>query len=207
MLRVDIPKHAFMVRLDLHLFDVTSQDSAISAFAMVVLATIALAAGCIPARAVKQVEASLPVVEFASFADRVSQSLYRDRALAMLSLCFAGLASILCAIGVFGLTSYSIAGRTKEIGVRKVLGASIPEIVNMISWDFLKWVLAANVFAWPVAWFAMNRWLLDFSYRIKINLWMFVVSGTLTLMIALLTVGCQALRAATANPVESLKYE
>ncbi|MFQ5639597.1 MAG: ABC transporter permease [bacterium] len=97
--------------------------------------------------------------------------------------------------------------RTKEIGVRKVLGATVTNIVNLLSKDFVKLVLVANFIAWPVAWWAMNRWLENFAYRIEVSWWVFALAGGLALGIALLTVSTQAIKAALANPVESLRYE
>ena len=97
--------------------------------------------------------------------------------------------------------------RHKEIGIRKVLGADVFRIVIFLSRDFSKSVLFANVFAWPVAYFAISRWLQDYAYRVNIGFWMFLAAGLSVLSIALLTVGYQAVRAALANPVDTLKYE
>jgi putative ABC transport system permease protein len=120
---------------------------------------------------------------------------------------FTFLAIIISCLGLLGLASFTNLQRTKEIGIRKVLGASVPGIVSMLSVDFTKWVLLANIIAWPVAYYFMNKWLEDFAYRIEISWWMFVLSGGIVLVIALATVSVQAIKAATANPVESLKYE
>jgi len=109
--------------------------------------------------------------------------------------------------GLLGLSVFSIEQRTKEIGVRKVLGATVTNVTTLLSKDFVKLVLLANVIAWPVAWVAMNRWLQNFAYRIEISWWIFALAGGLALLVALLTVGTQAIRAALANPVESLRYE
>ena len=100
-----------------------------------------------------------------------------------------------------------IRDSTKEIGVRKVLGASISNITFNLSKNFLMLVVLANIIAWPVAWYFMNRWLEDFAYRIEIGWWMFILSGGIVLLIALFTISWQAIRAATANPVEALRYE
>ena len=108
---------------------------------------------------------------------------------------------------MLGLSSYLAEQRTKEIGIRKVIGASGPEIVGLLSREFTKWVLAANLIAWPVAYFVMQRWLRGFAYRAEIGVGIFLLSGLLALLIALLTVSYQAIRAALANPVESLRYE
>jgi putative ABC transport system permease protein len=120
---------------------------------------------------------------------------------------FAALAIALSCLGLFGMAVFSIERRTKEIGVRKVLGASVSGVVTLLSKDFVKLVLIANLFAWPVAWYAMNKWLQDFAYRIELGWWTFALAGGVALLIALLTVSTQAIRAALANPVEALRYE
>ena len=120
---------------------------------------------------------------------------------------FAFLAILLACLGLFGLAAFTTVQRTKEIGVRKVLGASVASIVTLLSKDFLKLVLLANIVAWPLAWWAMHRWLQDFAYRIAINWWVFALAGVVALLIALLTVSFQALKAAVANPVNSLRTE
>ena len=109
--------------------------------------------------------------------------------------------------GLFGLTLLTVARRTKEIAIRKVNGASISSIVFLLSKQFAFLVLLSNIIAWPIAWYAMNRWLQNFAYRIDIGWWMFVLAGLLALVIALLTVSYQAVKAARANPVNSLRYE
>ena len=103
--------------------------------------------------------------------------------------------------------TYAAEQRIREIGIRKVLGASVSGIVTMLSKDFIKLVLIASVLAIPVAWWMMNNWLSDFAYRTKIYWWIFVVAGVLALLVALLTVGLKALKAAIANPVKSLRTE
>ncbi|MFQ5631528.1 MAG: ABC transporter permease, partial [bacterium] len=117
------------------------------------------------------------------------------------------LAILVACLGLFGLVVFAAEQRTKEIGIRKVLGATMANVTALLSKDFIKLVLLANLLAWPVAWFAMNKWLQNFAYRIEISWWVFVLAGGLALVIALLTVSTQAIRAALANPVESLRYE
>jgi len=119
----------------------------------------------------------------------------------------ATLAIFVAGLGLFGLAAFMAEQRTKEIGVRKVLGASVAGIVGLLSKDFIKLVLIANVVAWPVAYFAMNRWLQNFAYRLDLGWWVFALAGGLALVIALLTVSTQAIKAALANPVEALRYE
>ena len=110
-------------------------------------------------------------------------------------------------LGLFGLATFTAEQRAKEIGVRKVLGASIPGIVVLLSKDFAKLIVWALVISAPIAYFAMSDWLQRFAYRIEISWWVFALAGGLALGIALLTVSTQAIRAALANPVESLRYE
>lgn len=120
---------------------------------------------------------------------------------------FSVLAIFIASLGLFGLASFTTEQRTKEIGVRKVLGASIPGIVFMLSKEFAKWVLVANVIAWPLAYYLMNAWLQNFAYRVSVGMWVLVLAGGASLAIAVITVSYQSLRAARANPVESLRYQ
>ena len=120
---------------------------------------------------------------------------------------FAILAILIACLGLFGLASFSAEQRTKEIGVRKVLGATVGNLLFLMSKEFTKWVIIANLIAWPLAYYLMKTWLADFAYRINIGLGTFLLSGLLTLVIALLTVSYQSVKAALANPVDSIKYE
>ncbi len=120
---------------------------------------------------------------------------------------FSALAIGIAGLGLFGLAAYVAEQRTKEVGVRKVLGASLAGIVSLLSKDFVKLVLLADLIAWPAAYFAMNRWLQDFAYRVELGAWMFALAGGIALFIALLTVSTQAIKAGLANPVEALRYE
>jgi putative ABC transport system permease protein len=120
---------------------------------------------------------------------------------------FTFLAIFIACLGLFGLASFTAERKTKEIGIRRVLGASVANIVNLISKEFVTLILVANFIAWPIAYFAMNKWLQNFAYRIDIGWWMFALTGGLALLIAFLTVSTQALKAALANPVEALRYE
>lgn len=120
---------------------------------------------------------------------------------------FSLLTILVACLGLFGLTAYITSQRKKEIGIRKVLGASIANIVRMISNSFVKLILIASLLATPVAWFIMNKWLQDFAYRIEISGWTFVIAGIAGITIALITVSFQAIKAAIANPVKSLRTE
>lgn len=122
-------------------------------------------------------------------------------------LTFTILAIFIACLGLFGLVAFAAEQRTKEIGVRKVLGASVASIVALLSRDFLKLVLIAVVIASPVAWYAMHQWLQNFAYTIELSWWLFALAGLLTTIIALLTVGLQSIRAALVNPVKSLRSE
>jgi putative ABC transport system permease protein len=117
------------------------------------------------------------------------------------------LAILIACLGLFGLASFTTLRRTKEIGIRKVLGASVSGIIILLSKDFLKWVLVANLIAWPLSYFAMNKWLQNFAYRTDIGLSIFLLAAVLVFAIALLTIIFQAIKAALANPVDSLRYE
>ncbi|HEX5152687.1 MAG TPA: ABC transporter permease [Parafilimonas sp.] len=120
---------------------------------------------------------------------------------------FSILTIFVACLGLFGLVTYTAEQRTKEIGIRKVLGASVTQVAQMLSKDFLKLVLIASVIAFPAAWWAMNKWLQSFAYRINISWWIFVIAGVAALSIALITVSFQAIKAALQNPVESLRTE
>ena len=120
---------------------------------------------------------------------------------------FATLAIFVGCLGLFGLAAFTAEQRTKEIGIRKVLGASISGIALMMSKEFIMWVVVANILAWPIAWYVMSQWLQGFAYQTSMTLWTFALSAVLALVVALLTVSYQAIKAARANPVEALKYE
>jgi len=117
------------------------------------------------------------------------------------------LAIFIASLGVFGLVSFKVEQRTKEIGIRKILGASASKIILLLSGDFVRLVLIANVIAWPVSYFVMNRWLQDYAYRIGIGWQAFVISAILALAVALLTVSYQSIKAAVANPAKALRHE
>ena len=124
-----------------------------------------------------------------------------------ISLIFSALAIFIACLGLFGLVTYAAEQRTKEIGIRKVLGAAIPDIVGLLSRDFVKLIIISLCIASPIAWWMMNRWLQDFAYRTNISWWIFVVTGLLVLMIALVTSIFQTIKAAVSNPVKSLRAE
>lgn len=143
-----------------------------------------------------------------SFLDDDYRRLYEaDNRLLEIVGIIAVIAILIACMGLYGLGVFSAGQRTKEIGIRKVLGASVAEITLMLAAEFTAWVALANILAWPLAWYMMNRWLEDFAYRVSISPWTFPAAGILALVIAILTVGYRAFRAAAADPVQSLRYE
>ena len=152
---------------------------------------------------------NLPAVPFEyQFLDEVVQSQYEsEETLGNIINSFTLMAILISSLGLFGLASFSAEQRSKEIGIRKVLGASVSGIVQLLSKDFMKLVLVSFVIATPIAWWAMNKWLSAFVYRTTISWWMFALAGFIAILIALITVSFQAIRAAIANPTKSLKTE
>jgi len=143
-----------------------------------------------------------------SFLDEDFQKNYEaENRLASIVGYFTAIAILISCLGLFGLATFSAEQRTKEIGVRKVLGASITGIVALLSKDFLKLVAISIVVASPIAWWVMHKWLQDFAYRINIGWMVFALTTVLALAIALITISFQAIRAAIANPVKSLRTE
>jgi len=142
------------------------------------------------------------------FLDQAVESMYQDeittRTLIQL---FAMLAILIACLGLFGLASFTAEQRTKEFGIRKVLGASVPGMLFLLTKEFSKWVLIANLTAWPVAYLLMKRWLHNFAYRMNLGMDIFILSGLLAFGIALVTVSFQSIKVALSNPVEALRYE
>ena len=142
------------------------------------------------------------------FLDDSIENQYRsEQAIGKLVTVFTALALFISCLGIFGLSSFTAEQRTKEIGIRKVLGATVSSIIKHISKEFVFLVIIANIIIWPLAYFIMNRWLQTFAYRISMSWWPFVLTGIAVLVVSLLTVSWQIIRAATANPVDSLRYE
>ena len=143
-----------------------------------------------------------------SFLDEDFNNLYKgEQRTGSVFITFAALAIFIACLGLFGLAAYSAEQRTKEIGIRKVLGSSVKGIITLLSKDFIRLVVVAIIIATPLAWWVMNKWLQNFAYRINIRWWIFFIAGALALIIALLTVSYQAIKAAVANPVKSLRTE
>jgi len=143
-----------------------------------------------------------------TFLEETLDRFYRaERRLSTIFLFFAGLSIFIACLGLLGLVSLTVTNRTKEIGIRKVLGASVPSIVTLISKDFLRLIVIALLLSTPIAWFAINKWLNNFAYHIDMQWWIFAAAGLLTMLAALLTVSFQTIKAALLNPADSLKNE
>jgi putative ABC transport system permease protein len=120
---------------------------------------------------------------------------------------FSILAIFVACLGLLGLAAYTTEQRTKEIGIRKALGAEVSTILLLLSKEFARWVLIANIIAWPVAYYLMSTWLQDFEYRIEMGWGIFILSGVAALAVAVITISSQTIKAAMTNPVKSLRYE
>jgi ABC-type antimicrobial peptide transport system permease subunit len=143
-----------------------------------------------------------------NFLDDSFNKLYKtDKKTSRLIFIFSLIAILISALGLFALAAFTAEQRTKEIGIRKVMGASVRQIASMLSADFVQLVIVAILIASPIAWWVMNKWLLDFAYRANINVWIFILAGIMILLIAILTISFQAIKAATTNPVKSLRTE
>jgi ABC-type antimicrobial peptide transport system permease subunit len=142
------------------------------------------------------------------FVDDQFNAMFQDEALiSKLSRVFATLAIIISCLGLFGLAAYTAERRTKEIGIRKVLGASVSGITALLSIDFLKLIAVSAFVSFPIAWWIMNKWLMNYEYRVTISAWVFVIAGLLAVIIALVTISFQSVKAALMNPVKSLRSE
>jgi len=143
-----------------------------------------------------------------SFFDKDYDNLYKNEQQTKdLMIAFAILAIFIASLGLLGLASFMATQKTKEIGIRKTFGATTENIVWSFSKEFTKWVMLANIIAWPIAWFVMDRWLQNFEYRVSMSWWIFVVAAIVAFTIAWLTVSYQSLKASLANPIDALRYE
>ena len=147
------------------------------------------------------------IFEVSYLTDQVHRFYGNERNQSKIIGAFSMLATVLSIMGLFGIALLSIAKRTKEVGLRKVNGASIPEVVYLLNKDFIKWVLLSIVIAIPASVYIMKEWLEKFAYKTELNWWIFALAGLSAVLIALLTVSWQSLRAATRNPVEAFRYE
>lgn len=145
--------------------------------------------------------------EYSFLDERISDLYIAEERMGKIFNYFTVLAIFIACLGLFGMASFTTEQRTKEIGIRKAIGATVPNIVTLLSKEFTKLVLISNIIAWPLAYFVMSYWLQNFAYQTKIKLWIFLVSATATLLIAVITVSYQSLKAALANPADSLRHE
>ena len=154
----------------------------------------------------KEVNKTTPFVY--TFVDKEAEKLIaEEKRLANISVAFTTLAILISCLGLFGLISFMAEQKKKEIGIRKVLGASVSTVVKMLTKDFIILITVALIIATPLAYYLMENWLQDFTYRISISWWVFLLAGIVTMAITLLTVSIEAMKAATANPVNSLRTE
>jgi putative ABC transport system permease protein len=143
-----------------------------------------------------------------NFLDDEFNNLYKsDSKTSTLMLLFSVIAILISCLGLVGLAAFTARQRIKEIGIRKVLGATIPDIIGLLSWDFMRLVLLSVLIATPIAWWSMHLWLQDFAYHIPLGGWTFALAGAIAIGIALLTVSSQSVKAASANPVKNLRSE
>jgi putative ABC transport system permease protein len=146
-------------------------------------------------------------LEYTFLDERLKKLYSSDEKLGSVFSKFSFIALFITCIGLFAISILTIEQRTKEIGIRKVLGATVTNIVTILLKDFLKLVLIAATIAFPIGWFTMHKWLQDFAYRINISWWIFIIAGLIAVVIAFITISFQAIKAALSNPVESLRTE
>ena len=145
--------------------------------------------------------------EYEFFDDHFSRIYLSEERTARILFSFSILAIIIASLGLFGLAAFIAEQRTKEIGIRKVMGATVSGIIVLLVKQFTKWVIVANIIAWPAAYFVMRKWLQNFAYQASLSVWIFLLSAMVALLIAVVTVGYQSVKAALADPVNSLRYE
>jgi putative ABC transport system permease protein len=143
-----------------------------------------------------------------SFLDENYDKLYNaDEKMGKLFIFFSILIVFIACLGIYGLATFLGEQRVKEIGVRKVMGASTSKIMQLLTKDFTKWVIISNIIAIPIGYYIMNKWLQDFAYRTSLSIWVFALAGVITLIISLLTISVQTYKTANLNPAKTLKYE
>jgi putative ABC transport system permease protein len=145
--------------------------------------------------------------DYSFYTDELEALYSEERRFLRLFIIFSMLAILIASLGILGLASFSVEQRIREIGIRKVAGSSVGRIIQLISKEFLILVLVANLISWPVAWYFMRNWLMDFPYRINLGIPLFLLAGILAVLIAMATVISQGWRAANMNPSEALRYE
>lgn len=145
--------------------------------------------------------------EYSFLSQQYSQLYSAEQQQGQLFTIFAGLAILIACLGLFGLATFNTLQRVKEIGIRKVLGASVLNIVQLLSREIIILVVIANIIAWPIAWYFMNKWLDTFAYKIGLNIWLYMLAAFAAILIALVTVSSQTIKAAMSNPANTLRYE
>jgi putative ABC transport system permease protein len=145
--------------------------------------------------------------DFGFLDSNVNQLYAREEKMQKIFFIFSSLSILVACLGLLGLVSFTSEIRTKEIGIRKVLGASTGSVIVLLSKEFIKWIILANVVAWPLAWFMMNKWLQNFAYRVSIGWFVFVLAAFVTMLIAIFTFIFQTIKTACADPINSLRYE
>ena len=146
-------------------------------------------------------------VDYSFLDEKINRIYNSDEIFALLTNYFSGLAIIIACIGLFGLISFSTELRRKEIGIRKVLGSSVPGIIKLLTIDYLLLILVSVLIAFPLSYYFMNSWLQNYAFRIDIGIWPFLITGIIIFMISGLTISYHIVKASLANPVESLRYE
>jgi putative ABC transport system permease protein len=154
----------------------------------------------------KKINPSSPFL-FGFFDNRLQEMYQGEVRISHLFEYFTVIAIFIASLGLLGLSSFSIQRKTKEIGIRKAVGAPVSSILILLTKDFVRWVLIAFVIACPIAWFSMDQWLENFAYKTNLNWWIFASAGLLALLVAIFTVSFQTLKASLRNPVDSLRYE
>ena len=147
------------------------------------------------------------VLQYQFLEDQIKRLYSKENQSSIIILIFSVLAIVIACLGLFGMSSYIANTRTKEIGIRKVLGASFTSTILLMIKDLLRWVLLANIIAWPIGYFLMNQWLQDYAFKIELHFWIFILAGIISLLIAFLTIGYYTIKVSFTNPVNSLKYE
>ena len=145
--------------------------------------------------------------DFYFFDEHLNAQYAAEQRMGVLFKYFSFMAIFIACFGLYGLTAFMIERKIKDIGIHKVLGAEMSNVVFLLSKQYIQWILIANAIAWPLAWAAMHKWLQNFAYRVNISWWVFALAGGLVMAIALTTVGWQVIKAAKVNPVKSLRYE
>jgi putative ABC transport system permease protein len=145
--------------------------------------------------------------EFSFLEDRMNLLYSNDIKMKNIFIIFSAFSVIVASLGLFGLSVFIASERTKEIGIRKALGATVGKVLLLFSKEFIIWIVIANIIAWPLAWIMMKTWLQNFAYKVEIGIWIFIISASTAMLIAIVTISYQSIKAAIANPIKALRYE